>query len=326
MLMLEPQYSRLKKLFSDCRASFRSNPVAQGDLDAYHRRDDSHDYTMLPGLVPNQVVGDASAGGGVPYNRSDAFFTVRLSVPSYPDISDDDFLEHYPEDYVLSSSELSLIIANRSSHDVRQYGVKWDPSTTPRDRSASAGMSFVHLMVIPKHKGALSGPYRNQQGAFMSGWTRPTVYNAVSLDDPTLIEEMITHFKRFWSQPDAVHRTARGIQHAVDLRTSEVAKGLENMQVPTMAVTASAEFKVLMQDSVQKSTNELLFKLGALNVNDFFFGFHATPHASVGHLHMHVLAADTEFRRYSTGVHDWKTIPAAAVMEVIREEKAAKGH
>ncbi|KAG6906204.1 hypothetical protein DXG01_015243 [Tephrocybe rancida] len=159
-------------------------------------------------------------------------------------------------------------------------------------------------MVIPKHK----------------------VYNVVSLDDISLIEEMISHFGRFWSQPDAVQQTARRIQHAVDLRTSEVIKGLEDMQDQTMAATVSAEYEVMMQDIIRKSTNDMLCRLETLNTNDFIFGFHATPHASVGHLHMHVLAAGTDFRRYSTDAHDWKTIPATAVMQVIHEEKVAQGN
>jgi hypothetical protein len=46
-LLEEPAYSRLKKLFVDRRASFKANPGTRGDLEAYERADDSHDYTVL---------------------------------------------------------------------------------------------------------------------------------------------------------------------------------------------------------------------------------------------------------------------------------------
>lgn len=52
---------------------------------------------------------------------------------------------------------------------------------------------------------------------------------------------------------------------------------------------------------------------------DFEFGFHAWPDNSVGHLHMHVFPKKAELRHWSTKIHDKKTIPLEAVLEVERE-------
>jgi hypothetical protein len=81
-------------------------------------------------------------------------------------------------------------------------------------------------------------------------------------------------------------------------------------------------FNRVMQD-VNKTADELARKLREqkLYEEDFFFSFHAAPDASVGHLHMHILLALSEFCKYSTMAHDWKTIPAQAVIEVIDQEK-----
>ncbi|KDQ27975.1 hypothetical protein PLEOSDRAFT_168089 [Pleurotus ostreatus PC15] len=57
---------------------------------------------------------------------------------------------------------------------------------------------------------------------------------------------------------------------------------------------------------------------------DLVFGFHSHPHHSVGHLRMHVLLHDFDFRTCSTLEHDWKTIPFGAVEDVLDEEAEPK--
>ena len=76
---------------------------------------------------------------------------------------------------------------------------------------------------------------------------------------------------------------------------------------------------------VQRSSDEFAKRMNTLEISDFVFGFHPAPHASIGHLHMHVLAAPVEFCHCSTDAHDWKTVPAKAVVEVLQEEKEKLG-
>lgn len=129
---------------------------------------------------------------------------------------------------------------------------------------------------------------------------------------------MISHFKAFWADPSSIQKSINRIKLAVKLRSQEVTDSFsKNPETSTERMT---EFKDIMED-VYKSTDDLAVKLHSLMIDDFVFGFHAAPDASVGHLHMHVLSAPSEFRRYSTMAHDWKTIPANAVMDVIRAEQ-----
>jgi hypothetical protein len=147
-----------------------------------------------------------------------------------------------------------------------------------------------------------------------------SVYNVVSVDDTELIKEMISHFKKFWARADSIEKSIARTRLAVDLRAEEVINGYERNA--ETAAERTREFNGVMQD-VNKAADELEKKLRErkLDEEDFFLGFHAAPDASVGHLHMHVLLALSEFREYSTVKHDWKTIPAQAVMEVIDQEK-----
>ena len=55
--------------------------------------------------------------------------------------------------------------------------------------------------------------------------------------------------------------------------------------------------------------------------DDFEFAFHPYPDISVGHLHMHVFPKKGELRKFSTKLHDWKTIPIEAVLEVEEEDE-----
>ena len=147
-------------------------------------------------------------------------------------------------------------------------------------------------------------------------WWLILVYNVVSLDDTEIIKEMISHFKKFLAQADAVDKFIARTRLAVDLRAEEVIEGYKTNT--ETATRRTEEFIAVMQD-VNKAADELAERLRKrkLHEEDFFFGFHAAPDASIGHLHMHVLLAPSEFRKYSTAAHDWKTIPTAAVIEVI---------
>jgi len=197
---------------------------------------------------------------------------------------------------------------------------EYDPEF--KDKTAAAGMSYLHFLIIPIQKGTFEA-HDVQWSEYMiinDFRFNLTVYNIVSLEDTGIIKEMILHFKAFWARADSIDKSIARTRVAVDLRAEEVIAGYE--ENAETAAQRGEKFKRVMQD-VNKTADELARKLREqkLYEEDFFLGFHAAPDASVGHLHMHVLLAPSEFRKYSTMAHDWKTIPAQAVIEVIDQEK-----
>jgi hypothetical protein len=133
---------------------------------------------------------------------------------------------------------------------------------------------------------------------------------------------MVSHFRKYWSQNRDIvkHQTIfRMTGEAHSIRVTEVEKALKDCPEKL------EDFNRTQLD-VRRSTTDLIkqFQRANTKVSDFFFGFHAMPQASVGHLHMHVFLAPTHFRRYSTYENDEKTIPAEDVIEVINAEKNAR--
>lgn len=150
---------------------------------------------------------------------------------------------------------------------------------------------------------------------------------------------MIDLFFEFWSMPDAARKCISRIDSAVTTRESQIRSSIDSKEFPGDFGTAhlKQELNTLVTE-VRSSSNTFATRLRALHSkpkpskDDWFFGFHAMPDASVGHLHMHVLPLDLEgegeasFRRWSTEKHDWKTVPAQAVVELLQEsEKGEKG-
>lgn len=68
-----------------------------------------------------------------------------------------DFRERNVPKRVLSSTKHSYIICNIACHDTRLYASDIDPSSS--DKTAAAGMSYMHLLVIPSSKGELLGEH-----------------------------------------------------------------------------------------------------------------------------------------------------------------------
>lgn len=58
----------------------------------------------------------------------------------------------------------------------------------------------------------------------------------------------------------------------------------------------------------------------ALNNDDLVFGFHVFPNNSIGHLHMHVFPHNNTFREFSAKIHDLKTVPLQAILDVEDED------
>ncbi|KAL0945583.1 hypothetical protein HGRIS_014742 [Hohenbuehelia grisea] len=276
--------------FRKLREEFKANPDAGAELAAYERGDDSHEYGVLKGLIPEALVGSSpSRSDGPSWRKSDTFFTR--------------YQDRNPPELVLSESPDSLIIRNDKSHDVRLYEPLYDPDS--KDKTTSAGMSYLHLLVIPRTK----------------------VYNAVSVDNAECIREMIKHFERFWLEGDACDRAIKLVDQATEDRIRTLEEAMHDGKRPEGATTeglrdlceavrsSSVEFaQSLRKTSTAIRTDQKSFE------STFFYGFHAHPNASIGHLHMHVLPFDESLRRHSTRAHDWKTIPAQAIIDVIEQE------
>lgn len=183
-LLEEPDYPRLKQRLIEHRTAFQQNPRCVTDLEAFNRGDNNYEYTCLKGLIPKSLVGKPSSSGKPPWQKSETFFT--------------NYEDHHPADYILSATADSLIINNGSSYDVRQYAAQYDPDD--KDKTASAGMSYVHLLVIPRQK----------------------LYNVVSLNDTVIVEEMISHFKTFLTKADAINIIISHTRQALNLHADEL--------------------------------------------------------------------------------------------------------
>lgn len=275
-LLEEPTYGKLKGLFIECLQSFTDDPQCSDELEAYLAGNNNRNYAKLKGLIPPPLVGKALTDGMATFNKSETFFT--------------DYDKHFPEEFILSATKESYIIANSAAHDTRLYSPSCDPNG--QDTSARAGMAYLHLLIIPRER----------------------VYNIVALDSPAIIEEMIGHFKSFWRRPDSIGKVRTRIQFALDQRVTAIEQAFA--KAPSLSQQRMGVAREAIQ-AAQESAYEFSERLGDLSLDEFFFGFHPAPYASVGHLHMHVLPLPDLFRRYSTGAHDWKTIPASVVLEVL---------
>ncbi|KAF9492956.1 hypothetical protein BDN71DRAFT_1509055 [Pleurotus eryngii] len=271
--------------FRHLRSEFLRIAGVHEELDAYGARDSQYAYQILSGLVPMPLVGKVTNGVGPAWQMSDTFFT--------------DFPDHNAPDRVLSSTNGSYIICNVACYDKRLYSSDIDPSST--DRSAAAGMSYMHLLVIPSSK----------------------LYNAVALSDSDAITEMRAHFLDFWDRDGSISKIINAIHTAMERRYADVARAYQ-MNNSSTASERIARLDVVMSGCRRSAANFANMLRASKNNADLVFGFHPHPHHSVGHLHMHVLLHDLEFRKYSTLEHDWKTIPFGAVEHVLDEEAEPK--
>jgi hypothetical protein len=149
-----------------------------------------------------------------------------------------------------------------------------------------------------------------------------SVYNAVALDETTIVKEMIVHFRDFWSRPESIDKVIGWLKIAVERRASAVRTSLESHAPDRMG-----EFDAVMKEvfaSSEKFANDLHLQHHPADDKAFLLGFHPAPEASIGHLHMHVVLMHPEFRQFSTEVHDWKTVPAQAVIEAIEGEAVTR--
>ncbi|KAJ8456635.1 hypothetical protein ONZ45_g18645 [Pleurotus djamor] len=320
---------------------------------------------FLKGFIPKPLVGTTIGGipTGPPWKPSDTFFT--------------DYKIHNPPERILSESDTSYIICNNAAHDTRLYTEEVDASG--QDKRAVAGMSYMHLLVIPKER----------------------IYNAVTIEDPAVITEYIEHFTKFWKEGYKGRKPVAIVNEAIEFALEKRISDLEKTLVPvgeTKAEESSGlseeekrkvEAQMKRRESVPKAVNDARqsAKEMAARLQEFYnssgpdttgtfevvgglveplppkksrkppskantlpmsssssqsktaplrfaFAFHAHPFASVGHIHMHVIlesgpssqpggaasrgagegdAARFNFKRYSTGAHDWKSIRAVQI-------------
>ncbi|KAI5919656.1 hypothetical protein F4810DRAFT_686501 [Camillea tinctor] len=234
--------------------------------------------------APGDVAGYRNAVQSHVYTPPPGKQWIKASTP---------FTEFKGEPLAESGDGKLLLIGNRESFDEEQY---------PNDRK-KAGMSMVHLMVIPKER----------------------LFNGLSLfsaphgiDDIDIIDSMISMFREAWEDRTVREKVVAHQKKAIDDRhkdrtdLDEVARG-----------------KVLLRcEELKQELERLVLKEDALKFEDFAFGLHLWPENSVGHLHMHVIATPTEFRKYSTKLHEAKTKDAYEVKEYLESlrSQAVAGH
>ncbi|KAG9221959.1 hypothetical protein CCMSSC00406_0009167 [Pleurotus cornucopiae] len=132
---------------------------------------------------------------------------------------------------------------------------------------------------------------------------------------------MKAHFLDFWNRDDSVNKVNRAIHDAMERRYAEVARAYQRSNSST-APQRLALLDAVIEECRISAVNFANTLRTNTSATDVVFGFHSHPHHSVGHLHMHVLLADPQFRTYSTLAHDWKTLSFEAVEHVLGEEEA----
>ncbi|KAL8716998.1 MAG: hypothetical protein Q9181_008368 [Wetmoreana brouardii] len=121
---------------------------------------------------------------------------------------------------------------------------------------------------------------------------------------------MRAHFIDFWIQQNGASKILARAKQAVDDRDEKLRSG-DGGSSPDYDGVRTDVF--LHFETMKK-------KFAQLKVGDFLMGFHVFPDNSIGHLHMHVFPHVEAFREFSTKMHDWKTVPLQAVLEVERED------
>lgn len=180
------------------------------------------------------------------------------------------------------------IICNWASFDVLQY----------QDKPARAGMSMIHLLGIPRDP-VINGIY---------------LTNGVDLTIETVdvIDDMINLFKKAWMdlkvRNDFMHHQVEAIERRAE------ASAKEGDRLASQHCNAALAHCAKL-DSMMNS----------LDVDrDFQYGLHLRPDSSAPYLHLHIIAAPYEFRKYSTSEHDTKTKDAIEVRDFVREDARSR--
>lgn len=113
------------------------------------------------------------------------------------------------------------------------------------------------------------------------------------------------------------HNSAHIIDEIIDLfieswQNEEFRRSVINHQLTTVAGN------VVGREIAELHFEQLRERALQLKADDFEFGLHLYPEHSVSHLHVHIIAAPTDLRQFSTFAHDDKTVDAREVRDYIK--------
>jgi hypothetical protein len=156
-----------------------------------------------------------------------------------------------------------------------------------KESHATAGMSFAHLLCIPKKR----------------------IYNAVTLTGQhiALLERMRNFLKEQFNS--MIFR-----QNLAELVRGHVKKVMENNKNDLVERGVQKILHNKLEVDLEKLENDVT---GAY----IDFCFHVHPYPSIGHLHMHVLQKNMR----TSYCHDWKNMPLDAVLGVLKAEGQTGG-
>lgn len=103
----------------------------------------------------------------------------------------------------------------------------------------------------------------------------------MALRDTVIIDEMIAHFRRFWSSPGSADKIIGCLEKAVERRAKEVREALKPANFDLLE-----EFEITMKD-VQASSNELADKLRECH--------HRTTTGYFSHFTLHLMLPSHSF-------------------------------
>ncbi|KAH9886568.1 hypothetical protein F4778DRAFT_472265 [Xylariomycetidae sp. FL2044] len=162
-----------------------------------------------------------------------------------------------------------------------------------RGNPARAGMSVVHLLAIP----------------------RAGIFNGVALDaeNVSILDHMIGLFEASWARPE-VRRAVLAHQKAA----------IERQHQAQASAPGGDDDRKEAYEAALAHYEELEGVVDSLGPGDFQYGLHLWPDHSVGHLHMHIIAAPYACRKYSTSRHDDKTKDAREVRDFVKNRTNIK--
>ncbi|KAL8669262.1 MAG: hypothetical protein Q9168_006135 [Polycauliona sp. 1 TL-2023] len=281
------------------RDTFRSDPRAPPELQAWRNRDNDFNYHLLnqsgKAFIPSGLVGKNPLNMQ-PWAKSDTFFSVLL--PPNPQIAKhtnpptQEYMDHNDPALVLSESEHSYIIGNMASYDGRQYIL------APTEKRPE-GQGFCHTLVIPKTR----------------------IYNAVdplaTMNDCFVLRELREHFLAFFRRRRGRACLLKRARKAVEDRDGALISPKSGAEPRNPEYTDAVRQAIF--DDFERMQHEFWNLSGP---EDFIFGLHVFPENSIGHLHMHVFPYRDSLRTASTKDYDYKTVPLNAIVEVEMEDAA----
>lgn len=269
--------------------------------------------------MPPIFLGKSPWGGKWPFHSSDTFFSVSPFIPTqwallriytYTRPSIQDYPEHYPPEYILSSTEHSLIIANIRGADKRLYpswrNSRYIPGQTPE------GQAYGHALVIPR------------------GRVESIHHEASNLGRGFIRKEMRQHWDTQIANPEFRKklnaRTQQVFEEAVTQLTKPMpGEELKDAQLEEFQRRFDTEYRdsgLLDQMRAEMKVQGEVFM--NLKSEHFALGTHGSQY-SVAHLHFHGYTWNPDLRTQANVGLDEKTIPDQATSQVMEDEHPEQG-